>query len=89
MVKQITWDDQWIGYDDAETIALKKKQASELCFGGTMIWSVDFDTGNGRYVVCILSNNAGLSSKKCEPLNTIHEDRTWHSASSYQIRFDE
>ena len=23
MVKQITWDDQWIGYDDTDTIALK------------------------------------------------------------------
>jgi len=25
MIKQISWDDQWIGYDDEETIALKSK----------------------------------------------------------------
>ena len=51
MMKQITWDDQWIGYDDDETIALKKTFANNLCFGGTMIWSVDFKSGAGRYVV--------------------------------------
>ncbi len=50
MMKQITWDDQWIGYDDDETIALKKTFANDLCFGGTMIWSVDFNSGAGRYV---------------------------------------
>ena len=50
MMKQITWDDQWIGYDDSETVGMKKNWASGFCFGGTMIWSVDFDTGNGRLV---------------------------------------
>ena len=51
MMKQITWEDQWIGYDDSETVAMKKTWASAYCFGGTMIWSVDFDTGNGRSVL--------------------------------------
>ena len=46
-MKQITWGNQWIGYDDPDTIAMKKKFASGMCFGGTMIWSVDFETGNG------------------------------------------
>ena len=35
MMKQITWADQWIGYDD-ETIALKKAWADGQCFGGKM-----------------------------------------------------
>lgn len=48
MMKQISWADQWIGYDDADTIALKKQWASNMCFGGTMIWSVDFNSGIGR-----------------------------------------
>ncbi|KAH6991732.1 oviduct-specific glycoprotein [Fusarium venenatum] len=42
MMKQITWDDQWIGYDDEETFAAKRAFADSLCFGGTMIWSIDF-----------------------------------------------
>lgn len=42
MMKQITWDDQWIGYDDEETFAEKTKWADSQCFGGTMVWSIDF-----------------------------------------------
>ena len=52
MMKQITWDDQWIGYDDDETFAAKRAFADGLCFGGTMIWSIDFQaTGSGGYVI--------------------------------------
>ncbi|KAK6429838.1 hypothetical protein LTR95_014010 [Oleoguttula sp. CCFEE 5521] len=47
IMKQITWDDQWIGYHDADTIKLKKAWADGQCFGGTMIWSVDFNSGSG------------------------------------------
>ncbi|KAF1955249.1 glycoside hydrolase [Byssothecium circinans] len=46
IMKQISWDDQWIGYDDEETMAEKKKFANSQCFGGTMYWSVDFQPGN-------------------------------------------
>uniref|UniRef100_L2GC33 chitinase n=1 Tax=Colletotrichum fructicola (strain Nara gc5) TaxID=1213859 RepID=L2GC33_COLFN len=48
MMKQITWDDQWVGYDDEETFAAKRAFADGLCFGGTMIWSIDFQVpGSG------------------------------------------
>ncbi|KAK4947723.1 hypothetical protein LTR66_014174, partial [Elasticomyces elasticus] len=47
MMKQITWADQWIGYDDADTVKLKKAWADSQCFGGTMLWSVDFNSGSG------------------------------------------
>ncbi|KAH8797670.1 bacteriodes thetaiotaomicron symbiotic chitinase [Xylogone sp. PMI_703] len=46
-MKQITWDNQWMGYDDSETIALKKQFADRTCFGGTMIWSIDYYSGIG------------------------------------------
>jgi chitinase len=50
LMKQITWDDQWIGYDDEETFAAKRNFADGLCFGGTMIWSIDFQVaGSGGY----------------------------------------
>lgn len=42
MMKQITWDDQWIGYDDDETLTVKKRFADSQCLGGTMYWSIDF-----------------------------------------------
>ncbi|KAJ4288855.1 hypothetical protein N0V88_007185 [Collariella sp. IMI 366227] len=47
MMKQLTFGDQWIGYDDMETIAMKRQWANNHCFGGTMIWSVDMFSGSG------------------------------------------
>ncbi|KAJ0268436.1 hypothetical protein Brms1b_013476 [Colletotrichum noveboracense] len=43
MMKQITWDNQWTGDKDADTIKEKKAGADNQCFGGTMAWSVDFN----------------------------------------------
>jgi chitinase len=49
MMKQVTWEDQWIGYDDEETFAAEKAWADSKCFGGTMVWSVDFQVpGSGE-----------------------------------------
>ncbi|KAI0118066.1 glycosyl hydrolases family 18-domain-containing protein [Hypoxylon sp. NC0597] len=47
MMKYLVWSDQWVGYDDSETIAMKKNWASSHCFGGTMIWSIDLYSGSG------------------------------------------
>lgn len=47
MMKYLVWGNQWIGYDDMETIAMKRAWASSHCFGGTMIWSVDLYSGSG------------------------------------------
>lgn len=41
MIKELVWEGNWIGYDDHETIDLKKKWASGQCIGGTMVWSLD------------------------------------------------
>jgi len=43
MMKELVWDDQWIGYDDEETVAMKKTFANNLGFGGIMAWSIDFN----------------------------------------------
>lgn len=44
-VKWIVWNnDQWISYDDEETIEAKVKFASDQGLGGLLIWSVDQDT---------------------------------------------
>lgn len=43
-VKIAVWDtDQWIGYDDPETILLKLEYANSRCIGGAMVWAVDTD----------------------------------------------
>ena len=46
MMKELVFDDQWIGYDDEETHEMKRQFANNLCFGGTMAWSVDFYAGD-------------------------------------------
>ncbi|KAH9905453.1 hypothetical protein F4778DRAFT_708908 [Xylariomycetidae sp. FL2044] len=35
------------GYDDEETVELKRRFANDQCFGGSMAWSVDFNSGPG------------------------------------------
>ncbi|KAJ1704781.1 glycoside hydrolase, partial [Aspergillus flavus] len=43
-VKWITFDnDQWVSYDDGETMQMKMDVANQLCLGGTLIWSLDQD----------------------------------------------
>lgn len=46
-MKELVFDDQWIGYDDEETVEMKRKFANNYCFGGLMAWSVDFEPGTG------------------------------------------
>ncbi|KAL8893276.1 MAG: hypothetical protein Q9192_005427, partial [Flavoplaca navasiana] len=50
MSKEVSWDNQWIGYDDDETFRMKTEWAAENCFGGTTLWSLDMDSGEGRLV---------------------------------------
>lgn len=34
-VKIVTWDDYWVSYDDAETLAAKVDYANQNCLGGS------------------------------------------------------
>ncbi|KAI9041496.1 glycoside hydrolase [Aspergillus affinis] len=45
-VKMVTWDnDQWVSWDDKETLKMKYDFANKRCLGGTMVWAVDLDDG--------------------------------------------
>lgn len=64
MMKELVWDDQWMGYDDEKTHEMKRKFANDLCFGGTMAWSVDLNSGTGD------TDDAPLSTDgRCGPDN--------------------
>lgn len=59
--KQLFWANQWVSYDDSETIALKKGLADERCMSGTAIWAIDYDSCDGRSVesyvmICLCIN---------------------------------
>ncbi|PYH48074.1 glycoside hydrolase, partial [Aspergillus saccharolyticus JOP 1030-1] len=49
-VKVLTWDkNQWVSFDDKETLRLKLDFANRRCLGGTMAWAVDLDS-NGALI---------------------------------------
>ena len=49
-VQQISWDDQWVGYDDKETLNLKLGLANDRCLGGTALWAIDYELCDDRPV---------------------------------------
>ncbi|KAL5363196.1 putative class V chitinase [Aspergillus floccosus] len=47
-VKMVTWGaNQWVSYDDEETLKLKLDYANEHCLGGAMVWAVSTDDAEG------------------------------------------
>jgi chitinase len=43
-VKYIVWNtNQWVSYDDEETLELKRTFANNKCLGGRMVWALDLD----------------------------------------------
>ncbi|KAI4678875.1 hypothetical protein J4E81_010603 [Alternaria sp. BMP 2799] len=45
-VKIVTWDsNQWVSFDDTQTLRSKIDFAHEHCLGGTMVWAIDLDDG--------------------------------------------
>ena len=49
-VKILTFDDdQWVAYDDEDTLQMKADFARSQCLGGLMVWAVSHDTSDGRY----------------------------------------
>ncbi|KAK2841524.1 hypothetical protein FQN49_006173 [Arthroderma sp. PD_2] len=56
-VKIVTWDtDQWVSWDDKETLKIKLDYANRRCLGGTMVWAIDLDDGT---LVEALGSNLG------------------------------
>lgn len=62
-VKQIVWDsNQWVSYDDEETLKMKIDYANGKCLGGTMVWAVSTDDSNYTSTTALQGLN-GLSQK--------------------------
>lgn len=39
---------QWVGYDNAESIRIKTRYAVDNGLGGVMLWAVDYDDHRNR-----------------------------------------
>lgn len=59
----MSWDsDQWVSYDDTETLAMKLKYANGLCLGGTFAWALDLDDpSNTTAINSIGESSTGIS----------------------------
>ncbi|KAK3748290.1 hypothetical protein RRG08_039542 [Elysia crispata] len=47
-VPYVTWGNQWVGYDDAQSITNKVEHILSNGFGGVMIWSIAMDDHTGQ-----------------------------------------
>ncbi|KAK1850239.1 putative class V chitinase [Colletotrichum chrysophilum] len=70
-VQIVTWDsNQWVSWDDTETLKMKVDYANQRCLGGVMIWAVDLDDGTlikslsetGRETTIILDDPPAISA---------------------------
>jgi GH18 family chitinase len=48
-VKVASCGNQWVAYDDEETLKLKSEYAQTLCLGGLMVWAIIHDTEDAKY----------------------------------------
>ncbi|KAF4943273.1 hypothetical protein FSARC_14968 [Fusarium sarcochroum] len=53
-VKLVTYNDQWVAFDDAETLRQKSEYAQSHCLGGLMVWTIDHDTRDGVYNMALV-----------------------------------
>lgn len=64
-VKVLTYDNnQWIAYEDEDTLALKVNFAKSKCLGGVMVWAVSHDTKTARFSTAL----GTLASKRFNSL---------------------
>ena len=67
MSKILTWDNnQWVAYDDEETLAMRRRYAREHCLKGVMIWSIDQGLGSVTDNTQTLSRSGYVNMAKIE-----------------------
>ncbi|PVH76631.1 glycoside hydrolase family 18 protein [Cadophora sp. DSE1049] len=64
-VAWVSWNDQWVSYDNEATVRMKLQYANSRCLGGTMIWAIDLDDTLGTSLISADPNIKVLSSYQC------------------------
>lgn len=77
-VKYITWNnDQWVSFDDADTISQKKDLAKDLGLGGYLIWAIDQDDES------LSALQAVIAPKKLGDLGAAGGGDDWQSSNKH------
>ncbi|RJE24641.1 chitinase [Aspergillus sclerotialis] len=70
-VKWITWNtDQWVSFDDAETLLQKRDFANSLCLAGTFAWALDLGGPGSMSSLANLDENAGMGGADPDGLDS-------------------
>lgn len=69
-VKIVTWGgNQWVSYDDAQTLKMKIQYANSKCLGGIMVWAIDLDNGTAIDSLGMGMNKTMKSSNSMGSMN--------------------
>ncbi|PMD63730.1 glycoside hydrolase family 18 protein, partial [Hyaloscypha bicolor E] len=50
-IEIVTWDtNQWVSYDDTQTLKMKMEYANGKCIGGVLVWAADLDDQTGSAI---------------------------------------
>ncbi|KAF1812432.1 hypothetical protein P152DRAFT_397522, partial [Eremomyces bilateralis CBS 781.70] len=82
-VNWVTWGgDQWVSYDNGQTMQLKIQAANILCLGGTMVWAFDHDNLEGDSVSLLL----GLDTSQGVDPDDALTLKKWIKKSDFQAQ---
>ncbi|KAG8160817.1 hypothetical protein KVR01_009081 [Diaporthe batatas] len=81
-VKSLTWGNNWVAYDDEETLAMRADFVREQCLGGIMVWAVSHDTPDGKFSLAVqkAANRPvaiGSSTDGYDEKTTVHDQCKW------------
>ncbi|KAJ5151461.1 uncharacterized protein N7482_010713 [Penicillium canariense] len=74
-VKVAHWDDQWVAYDDEETLQLKVDYALGLNLGGVMVWAVSHDTPTRQFSNAFYARAANRHGMILKEIDDNHHDQ--------------
>ncbi|KAJ5999011.1 hypothetical protein N7451_006821 [Penicillium sp. IBT 35674x] len=74
-VKVAHWDDQWVAYDDEETLQLKVDYALGLDLGGVMVWAVSHDTPTRQFSNAFYARAANRHGMIFKEIDDSHHDQ--------------
>lgn len=78
-VKVITWDDQWVAYDDPDTYQQKSDFARSMCLGGVMVWALSMFQLSGFFIITSTSKSHVL--QKLIRYRNLGQDSDDHASS--------
>ncbi|OHE94512.1 glycosylhydrolase family 18-9, partial [Colletotrichum orchidophilum] len=74
-VKFVTWGgNQWVSYDDEETLKLKMDYANGKCLGGVMVWAASTDDAKGTAIKALAKASGRTDLSKSLSAKAVNSD---------------